>query len=129
MSIACNGLPRRSLTLPPRNHKVCVVILSDGRVSSLYHLHLFRFNLKMKLHLVLFPLCFLCLNFLHGAGRKVTIIHKQGQFDCHTFRIPAMATTNKGTLLAVYDLRYKSRRDLQGHMDIGLSRSTNGGEI
>ena len=39
-----------------------------------------------------------------------------------------MATTNKGTLLAVYDMRYQSRRDLQGHMDIGLSRSTNGGE-
>ena len=82
----------------------------------------------MKLHLVLFPLCFLCLNFLHGADRKVTIIHKQGQFECHTFRIPAMATTNKGTLLAVYDMRYRSRRDLQGHMDIGLSRSTDGGE-
>ena len=82
----------------------------------------------MKLHLVLFPLSFLCLKFLHGADRKVTIIHKQGQFDCHTFRIPAMVTTNKGTLLAVYDMRYRSRRDLQGHMDIGLSRSTDGGE-
>jgi sialidase-1 len=82
----------------------------------------------MKLHLVLFPLCFLCLSFLHGADRKVTIIHKQGQFECHTFRIPAMTTTNKGTLLAVYDMRYRSRRDLQGHMDIGLSRSTDGGE-
>jgi sialidase-1 len=82
----------------------------------------------MKLHLVLFPLCFLFLSFLHGADRKVTIIHKQGQFDCHTFRIPAMATTNQGTLLAVYDMRYNSRRDLQGHMDIGLSRSTDGGE-
>ena len=82
----------------------------------------------MKLHLVLFPLSFLYLNFLHGADRKVTIIHKQGQFGCHTFRIPAMATTNKGTLLAVYDMRYRSRRDLQGHMDVGLSRSTDGGE-
>jgi sialidase-1 len=39
-----------------------------------------------------------------------------------------MATTNKGTLLAVYDMRYNSRRDLQGHMDIGLSRSTDGGD-
>ena len=67
-------------------------------------------------------------SFLKGADRKVKIIHKQGQFDCHTFRIPAMATTNQGTLLAVYDMRYKSRRDLQGHMDIGLSRSTDGGE-
>ena len=76
--------------------------------------------------------CFLlfCFSFsiIQGTERKVTIIHKQGQFDCHTFRIPAMATTNKGTLLAVYDMRYKSRRDLQGHMDIGLSRSTDGGE-
>jgi len=94
----------------------------------LYNLHLFRFNSKMKSSLFLFPLCFLSLSFLHGTDRKVTIIHKQGQFDCHTFRIPAMATTNKGTLLAVYDMRYKSRRDLQGHMDIGLSRSTDGGE-
>ena len=77
-------------------------------------------------------LCFLFFCFLfsiiQGAERKVTIIHKQGQFDCHTFRIPAMATTNPGTLLAVYDMRYNSRRDLQGHMDIGLSRSTDGGE-
>ena len=77
-------------------------------------------------------LCFLffCSPFFNAQGteRKVTIIHKQGQFDCHTFRIPAMVATNKGALLAVYDMRYNSRRDLQGHMDIGLSRSTDGGE-
>ena len=77
---------------------------------------------------LLFLLSFFTFSSLQGADRKVTIIHKQGQFDCHTFRIPAMATTNKGTLLAVYDMRYNSRRDLQGHMDIGLSRSTDGGE-
>ena len=69
-----------------------------------------------------------CFFFVQSAERKVTIIHEQGQFDCHTFRIPAMVATNKGTLLAVYDMRYNSRRDLQGHMDIGLSRSTDGGE-
>jgi len=77
---------------------------------------------------LLFLLSFFTFSSLQGADRKVTIIHKQGQFDCHTFRIPAMATTNKGTLLAVYDMRYNSRRDLQGHMDIGLSRSTDGGD-
>ncbi|MBK1826646.1 sialidase family protein [Haloferula rosea] len=54
-------------------------------------------------------------------------IHKQGQFDCHTFRIPAIARAKDGSLLAVYDMRYNSRRDLQEHMDIGLSRSTDGG--
>ena len=79
--------------------------------------------------LILYVL-FFCLSFsnIQGTERKVTIIHKQGQFGCHTFRIPAMVATNKGTLLAVYDMRYNSRRDLQGHMDIGLSRSTDGGE-
>ncbi len=44
------------------------------------------------------------------------------------FRIPGLVTTNKGTLLAIYDLRFTGRRDLQGHMDIGLSRSTDGGQ-
>jgi sialidase-1 len=86
-----------------------------------------RFNPQMKSSL-LFLLSFFTFSSLQGADRKITIIHKQGQFDCHTFRIPAMATTNKGTLLAVYDMRYNSRRDLQGHMDIGLSRSTDGGD-
>ena len=81
----------------------------------------------MKLILCFLLFCF-PFSITQGTDRKVTIIHKQGQFDCHTFRIPAMVATNKGTLLAVYDMRYNSRRDLQGHMDIGLSRSTDGGE-
>jgi len=55
-------------------------------------------------------------------------IHKRGQGNCHTFRIPAIAKANDGTLLAVYDMRYNSRKDLQEHMDIGLSRSTDGGQ-
>ena len=43
-------------------------------------------------------------------------------------RIPGIATTPKGTLLAIYDARYETGRDLQGHIDIGLSRSTDGGQ-
>ena len=65
---------------------------------------------------------------LASAERPYVVIHKQGDHNCHTFRIPAITVTNKGTLLAVYDMRYNSRRDLQGHMDIGLSRSTDGGK-
>ena len=60
--------------------------------------------------------------------RPFVVIHRQGEHGCHTFRIPGIAVTNSGTLLAVYDMRYRSRRDLQGHMDIGLSRSTDGGK-
>ncbi len=44
------------------------------------------------------------------------------------YRIPGLVTSNKGTLLAVYDVRYNSSVDLQEHIDIGLSRSTNGGK-
>lgn len=60
--------------------------------------------------------------------RPFVVIHKQGDNNCHTFRIPGIAVTPKGTLLAVFDMRYRSRRDLQGHMDIGLMRSTDGGK-
>ena len=65
---------------------------------------------------------------MSAAERPFVVIHKQGDHNCHTFRIPAIAVTNDGTLLATYDMRYRSRRDLQGHMDIGLSRSTDGGK-
>lgn len=47
--------------------------------------------------------------------------------NVHTYRIPGIATTNDGSLLAVYDVRRQSSRDLQGDMDIGVSRSTDGG--
>ncbi len=60
--------------------------------------------------------------------RLAYCIHKRHQFDCHTFRIPGIAITPSGTLLAVYDMRYNSSRDLQEDIDIGLSRSTDGGQ-
>ncbi|MEN6452621.1 MAG: sialidase family protein [Prolixibacteraceae bacterium] len=44
-----------------------------------------------------------------------------------TYRIPGLARTNKGTLLAIYDVRRDSPRDLQGNIDIGVSRSTDRG--
>jgi len=47
---------------------------------------------------------------------------------CKRMRIPGMATTNKGTILAVYDLRWKQNGDLPGDIDVGLSRSTDGGQ-
>ena len=45
----------------------------------------------------------------------------------HTYRIAALGTTPKGTLLSVYDMRRRMGRDLQGDIDIGLLRSTDGG--
>ncbi|QEC52387.1 sialidase-1 [Anseongella ginsenosidimutans] len=54
-------------------------------------------------------------------------VRQHGQDGTHTARIPGLVTTNKGTLLAIFDARHDSARDLQGNMDIGLHRSTDGG--
>lgn len=56
-----------------------------------------------------------------------SVVKKAGEDQVHTYRIPGLVTTGKGTLLAVYDIRYLTSRDLPGHIDVGLSRSTDGG--
>lgn len=50
------------------------------------------------------------------------------QDSVHTYRIPGIVTTNAGTLIAVYDNRYTSTVDLPGNIDVGMSRSTDGGK-
>ena len=64
-------------------------------------------------------------NITHRVG--VGVRHA-GDDGSAAFRIPGLATTNKGTLLGVYDVRYNSSVDLQEHMDVGLSRSVDGGK-
>ena len=54
-------------------------------------------------------------------------LRKHNDDGVHTYRIPALTTTPKGTLLCVYDMRRRMGRDLQEDIDIGLSRSTDGG--
>lgn len=64
-----------------------------------------------------------------GVVQRLGIaVRDKGWDGVNTYRIPGIATTNAGTLLAVYDVRYESARDLQGHIDIGVSRSTNRGQ-
>ena len=43
------------------------------------------------------------------------------------YRIPGLTTTNAGTLIAVYDVRWDGWGDLPASIDVGLSRSTDGG--
>lgn len=54
-------------------------------------------------------------------------LRTKNQDNVHTYRIPGIATTNKGTLIAVYDNRYEHDRDLPANVDVGMSRSTDGG--
>lgn len=61
------------------------------------------------------------------AYRVATPLRNFGDDDVHSYRIPGLVTTPQGTLLAVYDIRRNSSKDLQGDIDVGLSRSENGG--
>lgn len=57
-----------------------------------------------------------------------TILRKPGDDGSKAYRIPGLATTNDGTLLAVFDIRYNGAGDLPANIDVGLMRSTDGGE-
>lgn len=54
-------------------------------------------------------------------------LRQAGQDGCDNCRIPGLAITEKGTLIAVYDARWDMDRDLQGNIDICCNRSTDGG--
>ncbi len=62
------------------------------------------------------------------SNRPSLLLRSAGQDQVNTYRIPGLTTTNKGTLIAVYDNRYLNSGDLQGDIDVGMSRSTDGGQ-
>ena len=62
------------------------------------------------------------------SHRMAIGVRHAGDDGSAAFRIPGLVTTNKGTLLGVYDVRYNSSVDLQEYVDVGLSRSTDGGK-
>jgi sialidase-1 len=71
--------------------------------------------------------------YTNGITQRIGVALRQHlDDDVHTYRVPGLATTNAGTLLAIYDARRDRwpgtfNTDLQGNIDIGLSRSTDGG--
>ena len=60
--------------------------------------------------------------------QRIGVAVKQGgDSGVLRYRIPGLVCTKKNTLLALYDVRWDKHRDLQGNIDIGLSRSLDGG--
>lgn len=55
-------------------------------------------------------------------------VRRRNDDNSKAFRIPGMVCTPKGTLLAVYDIRWNSSVDLQEDIDVGVSRSLDGGQ-
>jgi sialidase-1 len=62
------------------------------------------------------------------AKRTGIAVRKAGDDNVNTYRIPGIVTTDRGTLLSVYDIRYNTNVDLLGNIDVGLSRSTDNGK-
>ena len=55
-------------------------------------------------------------------------LRKHQDDGVHTYRIPGIITTDKNTLISVYDIRRNGSVDLQEDIDIGMNRSTDGGQ-
>lgn len=59
--------------------------------------------------------------------RTGVALRQRGQDGVDNSRIPGLTTTNKGTIVALWDARREVDRDLQGDIDIAISRSEDGG--
>lgn len=59
--------------------------------------------------------------------RMGVALRQKGQDGVDNCRIPGLAITKAGSLIAIYDARYDMNRDLQGNIDIAYNRSTDGG--
>ena len=71
----------------------------------------------------------LCMVALWGANPPLTQVEvfRAGENGYHTYRIPALITTAKGTLLAFCEGRRASRSDT-GDIDVVLKRSFDNGK-
>ncbi|MFM8474622.1 MAG: hypothetical protein ACKOEO_02360, partial [Planctomycetaceae bacterium] len=55
------------------------------------------------------------------------VVRRQGDDNIHSYRIPGLTTSARGTLLAVFDIRHADSTDLPGNIDVGLMRSADDG--
>ena len=58
---------------------------------------------------------------------QIDLFH-QGDGGVHTYRIPALAQTTRGTLIAVADARHDSTSDLPARISLVMRRSSDGGK-
>lgn len=69
---------------------------------------------------------------IHAQAQEADIpgvvVRTAGDDGVAAYRIPGLVTSNAGTLVACYDIRHNNSLDLQEDIDIGVSRSTDGGK-
>jgi len=134
------GVPRRVLIGTVNNPSHTLLFKGNQAITAGKHTFMLDFRAKpdsdpagkLRIESVI-------LSFSNGATARYTaaatgsvirfgkIVRAAGQDGCDTYRIPGLVTTSAGTLIAVYDNRYNNSKDLQEDIDIGMSRSTDGG--
>jgi len=62
------------------------------------------------------------------SQRIGVVVRKPGDDKSKAYRIPGLVRTKKGVLIAAYDIRYRNAGDLPADIDVGVSRSTDGGK-
>lgn len=60
--------------------------------------------------------------------RFAVSVRNHGDDGADSYRIPGLSTTPDGDLIAVYDVRWNFSQDLVDDIDVGLSRSSDGGK-
>ena len=135
------GVPGRDLFASSAAPGKNTVLIGNVNLTSGKHYFAVSFTTKQDADLCgTLEIESLVLSFSNGSTRKYSAAHDEpvirfgrvvraaGQDGCDTYRIPGLVTTNTGTLIAVYDNRYNNSKDLQEDIDIGMSRSTDGGQ-
>lgn len=63
-----------------------------------------------------------------GSQRIGYAVRLPGDDKSKSYRIPGLARSKAGSLIAVYDIRYDHAGDLPANIDVGVSRSTDRGQ-
>lgn len=73
-------------------------------------------------------LAFCSLVSVEGGELIRKVIRREGDDGSKSYRIPALAVSNQGTLIASFDIRWQGPQDLPADIDVGVMRSTDGGQ-
>jgi len=111
------------LTLSPGEHWFWIspILKDDASIDGRIDASLFRVKIGGK---VIEP----AVPSPEGAQRIGYAVRLPGDDASKSYRIPGLARTKPGSLLAVYDIRHDHAGDLPANIDVGVSRSTDGGQ-
>lgn len=116
-NIKAKGLPCKALQNAYVKDKLLYVHIDGSRIKDLSKP--FRLSVKAKGMEV---------EQSGAQNHRLAIrVRSAGDDGVAAYRIPGLVTSKNGTLIATYDIRHNNAYDLQGDIDVGISRSRDGG--